>query len=114
MLCRTCMLFVSEEVYRTGKCHEGKPSSGNPAISSSSAPVMISGNVSSYNFTNMSYSAPVSVSGEIPSDTSYRGYQRIGDDVMCMYQTREERKLKLQVYKKAEIEHLHRKYDQDL
>ena len=75
---------------------------------------MISGNISSCNLTNMSYSAPVSVSGEIPSDTSYKGYHRIGEDVMCMSQTREERKLELQVYQKAEMERLRRKYEREL
>ena len=33
MLCRTCMLYVSEEDYRTGGCHDRKPSASNPAIS---------------------------------------------------------------------------------
>ena len=99
------MLYISEEDYRTGRCHEGKPSSGNPAIS---------GNVSSCNFTNMSYSAPVSVSGKIPSGTTYRGYHRIGEDVMCMSQTREERRQELQVYQKAKMEHFRRKCEREL
>ena len=91
-----------------------EPSNGNPAIPSSSVPIMISGNVSSCNFTNMSYSAPVSLSGKITSDPSYRGYQRIGEDVMCMSQTRKERRQELQVYQKAEMVRLRRKYEREL
>ena len=62
----------------------------------------------------MSYSASVSVSGEMPSDPSYRRYQRIREDVMCMSQTREERRQELQVYQRAEMDHLRRKYEQEL
>jgi hypothetical protein len=78
MLCLTCMYYVSEDDYRTGRCHWGISSVTNPVISSTSVPVHISGVVSSYYTLNMSFSAPVSVSGAISSDHRNKGYQQIG------------------------------------
>jgi hypothetical protein len=86
----------------------------NPVTSSSSVPVSISGVVSSYNTTNMSFSAPVSVSGDISSDHRNTGYQHIGGDVMCMSQTREQRRHELHVYQKAEMERFRRKCEREL
>jgi hypothetical protein len=65
VLCLTCMYYVSEDDYRTGRCYRGISSVTNPVIPSSSVPVPISGVVASYNTTKMSFSAPVSVSGAI-------------------------------------------------
>jgi hypothetical protein len=63
----------------------------------------ITGVVSSFNTTNMSSSAPVSVSGAISSDHRNTGYQQIEGDVMCMSQTRERRIHELNVFQKAEM-----------
>jgi hypothetical protein len=104
MLCLTCMYYVSEDDYKTGRCHGGISSVNNPVISSSSVPVPISGIVSSFNTTNMSFSAPVSVSEAISSDHRNTGNQQIGGDVMCMSQTREQCRHELHVYQKAEME----------
>jgi hypothetical protein len=42
------------------------------------------------------------------------GYQQIGGDVTCMYQTREERIHALHVYQKAEMKRLRRKCEREL
>jgi hypothetical protein len=47
MLCLTYLYYVSEDKYRTGRCHNGISSVANPVISSSSVPIPISGVVSS-------------------------------------------------------------------
>jgi hypothetical protein len=114
MLCLTCIYYVSEDDYRTGRCHGGISRVINPVTSLSSVPVSISGIVSSYNTTNMSFSAPVSVSGDISLDHRNTGYQHIGGDVMCMFQTREQRRHVLHVYQKAEMERFHRKCEREL
>jgi hypothetical protein len=78
------MYCVSEDDYRTGRCHNVISGVANPVISSSSAPIPISGVVSPYNTTNMSFSASVTMPGVISSDHSNMGYQQIGGDVTCM------------------------------
>jgi hypothetical protein len=108
------MYYVTEEDYRTGRCHGGISSVTNPVISSSSVPVSISGVVSLYNTTNMSFSAPVSVSGAIFSDNRNTGYQQIEGDVVCMSQTREQRRHELHVYQIAEMKSFRRKCEREL
>jgi hypothetical protein len=112
-LCLTCMYYVSEDDYRTGRCHGGTSSAANTAVSPSSVPIPRSGVVSSYNTTNMSFSAPVSISGAIYSDHRNTECQQIGGDVMCMSQTREERRNTLHMYQKAEMERFRRKCEKE-